>query len=55
MNYADHPIRKVDRVLKKLNKALDRAIAAKTPTDTDPWCLKWSQAYRREVYRLSKR
>lgn len=44
-----------ERLLKRLSKAIDRAIAGKTSTDVDQWCRRWSRAYRREIYRLSQR
>jgi len=44
---------KQDRILKRLGKALDRAIAARIPTDQDAWVRRWSSAYRREIYRVS--
>jgi hypothetical protein len=46
---------KHDRLFKRFTKALDRAIASKTPMDQDPWCRVWTRAYRREIYRLAHR
>jgi hypothetical protein len=48
-------MQKYHRLLKRLSKALDRAIFLKIPTDSDKWCRVWSMAYKREIYRNSQR
>src|SRR5665647_1181078 len=40
---------RLDRILKRLSSAIDRALVSKTPTHLDVWCCRWSRAYRREV------
>jgi hypothetical protein len=40
---------KQDRILKRISKALDRAIKTQTPTHLCPWCVRWSNAYKREL------
>jgi hypothetical protein len=34
------------RILRRLTKAVDRALAQGKPTDQDPWCLAWSKALK---------
>jgi hypothetical protein len=42
-------MQKSDRILKRVSKALDRAIFRKIPTDKDDWCRVWSMAYQRQI------
>jgi hypothetical protein len=44
-----------ERILKRLSRAIDRALAARVDTGLDRWCLAWSRAYRRELARSAGR
>ena len=43
-----------ERLLKRLSRAIDRAIAARLMTHMDAWCQRWANAYKRECEKQYK-
>ena len=42
------------RILKRVSRALDRAIRRQTPTGSDCWAVGWSRAYKAALRRESR-